>query len=411
MPQIFNYSGISCTDGQLYYLYAVDPPAPLTMFEAYSGSNGDYFTVLTAAVAEDDTSGIEIATSSSYLGCYNTPGYNNIYYYRANECSSGPRQNVIVSSYIPNLHILDWVVRDTVNPTICFEIVAPTLTVSGNPITRTFANCLDCSVGYSSQPFTATTGGFFSTQDPCELNYDGLLFTWGNNPAPAVGEPLFLDADNIKPLSGANLYYSTNWSTPPKSFQINNSGTIQSLTNCDCYFNVQVNEDIPFIPTETADCIANMEFIVRYSDTKGPCPGGHSCNFAVFFLNGNGIKITGGTISDEAVWLNNYGGPSDKLNYPPGVSSGYDRYNLLTCDTERAQLIANTSSDGFITFSLDCAVAELGLSEPDAFAGGCHTNVTWITMVLNGQKIYEGCPDGNFVTINPCTGKVIKNRS
>ena len=157
-----------------------------------------------------------------------------------------------------------------------------------------------------------------------------------------------------------------------------------------------------------------MEFIIRYGDQKNsgsPCFGGHICNYAVFYLTGNGVRITGGTISNQAVWLNNSGGPYDKLNYPPGVTSGRDRYNKLTADTVTAQAIANTSTDGYITFSLDCAIADLGLPTTAVFPSGCHTNVTWITMILNGSKIYEGCPDGNFVTINPCTGKVINSRS
>jgi hypothetical protein len=412
MAQILNYSGLSCTDGQLYLLYAVNPPSPLELFKAYSGTNGHYFQVLTTAIEEQDTSGIEISPYSTYVGCYTTPGYNRIYYYRANECNSGPRQNVIVSSYIPNLHILDWVVRDTANPTICFEIVAPTLTVSGNPITKTFANCSDCSVGYSTQPFTATTGGFLTSQEPCQVSDDGLLFTWGNNASPAVGEPLFLDADTVQPLSGASLYYSTNWTSPPKSFQINNSGTIQSLTDCECYFTVVVNEDTGITtPQEVEACVSNMEFIVQYRPSESPCKSGHGCNAAAFFLTGNGIRITGGTIANQAVWLNNYGGPYDKLNYPPGIFSGPDRYNKLTADTATAAAIAATSDDGFIRFSLDCAIKQIYPGNYGFGRNKCHTDVTWITLILNGQKIYSGCPNGNFLTINPCTGKVISNTS
>lgn len=414
MAEIFNFSGLSCTDGQLYSLYMENPPSNLEKFKAYSGENGHYFTILTTSYSEQNTSGIKIASAPSYAGCYTTPGYSGTYYYRANECNSGPRQNVIVSSFISNLHILDWVVRDTVNPTICFDIIAPTTTVSGNPITKTFANCLDCSNNYSTQPLTATTGGFTSVQEPCFYDDSGLLFAWGNNPSPAVGEPLFLDAETVKPFSGGNLYYSTNWTSPPKSIQISNSGTIQSITDCVCYFDAQVNENTntPVSPpTEVKECIANMEFLIRYSFNKGPCPGGHICNYAVFYLNGNGIRITGGTIANQAVWLNNNGGIYDKLNYPPGITSGIDRYNRLTADTATAEAIANTSTDGYITFSLDCAIKDLGLPTTQVFPGGCHTNVTWITMLLNGQKIYEGCPNGNFVTINPCTGKVINNRS
>lgn len=417
MAEIFNFSGLSCTDGQIYPLYMENPPSNLEKFKAYSGENGHYFALLTSAYSEQDTSGIKIASAPSYVGCYTTPGYSGTYYYRANQCNSGPVQNVIVSSFIPNLHNLNWIVRDTANPTVCLDIIAPTATVSGNPITKTFANCSDCSNNYSTQPLTASTGGYTTVQEPCFYDDSGVLFTWGNNPSPAVGEPLFLDADTVKPFSGGNLYYSTNWTSPPKSLQISNAGTITSIADCVCYFDAQVSEKaaVPVTPVEQIkQCVANMEFIIRYGElpsSGSPCFGGHSCNFAVFFLTGNGVRITGGTISDEAVWLNNYGGPLDKLNYPPGVTSGYDRYNKLTADTATSQAIANTSTDGYITFSLDCAVKALGLPTTKAFPTGCHTNVTWITMKLNGKSIYDECPNGNFVTINPCTGKVINTTS
>jgi hypothetical protein len=132
-----------------------------------------------------------------------------------------------------------------------------------------------------------------------------------------------------------------------------------------------------------------MEFIVQYSDTQGPCPGNHACNVATFYLRGNTTTI--GT-----VYLNNNGGPADSLNYPPGVTSGNDRYNLLTLTTEQAQAIAATSQNGNITFSLVCAIPN----------GNCHTNVTWITLKLNAETIYSGCPNNNFLTINPCTGVI-----
>lgn len=140
-----------------------------------------------------------------------------------------------------------------------------------------------------------------------------------------------------------------------------------------------------------------MQFIVQYSDTLGPCPGLHDCNAATFYLRGNNVNI--GT-----VYLSNTGGSNDMLNYPPGVTSGYDRYNSLTLTTQQAQNIAASSSAGNISFSLVCATP-IDVNYGYGF-GACHTNVTWITLKLNNETIYSGCPNNNFLTINPCTGVI-----
>ena len=160
----------------------------------------------------------------------------------------------------------------------------------------------------------------------------------------------------------------------------------------DCALDTTVTPEL----TEVANCLANMEFIVQYSPTLGPCPGGHECNAATFYLRGNNVTI--GT-----VYLSN-NGFTDQLNYPPGVTSGLARYNSLTLTTQQAQDIAASSSGGNISFSLVCATP-IGVNYGYGF-GGCHTNVTWITLKLNNETIYSGCPNNNFLTINPCTGVI-----
>jgi hypothetical protein len=150
--------------------------------------------------------------------------------------------------------------------------------------------------------------------------------------------------------------------------------------------------------TKVVNCLANMEFIVQYSPTSGPCPGGHTCNAATFYLRGNNITI--GT-----VYLSNTGGSNDQFNYPPGVTSGLARYNSLTLTTQQAQDIAASSTGSNISFALVCAT---GIDQNFGFGfGGCHTNVTWVTLKLNNETIYSGCPNNNFLTINPCTGQVV----
>ena len=160
----------------------------------------------------------------------------------------------------------------------------------------------------------------------------------------------------------------------------------------DCALDTTITPEL----TEVVNCLANMQFIVQYSPTLGPCPGGHQCNAAIFYLRGNNITI--GT-----VYLNNYN-ERDQYNYPPGVTSGTARYNSLTLTTQQAQDIAASSTGGNINFSLVCATP---INQDYGYGfGGCHTNVTWITLKLNTETIYSGCPNNNFLTINPCTGVI-----
>ncbi len=140
---------------------------------------------------------------------------------------------------------------------------------------------------------------------------------------------------------------------------------------------------------ETVTCLTNMEFVVRYDQTKGKCPGGHQCNRATFLLKANNVTV--GT-----AYLDNFGGPNDKKNYPPGETSGLNRYNSFTLTNQQVQDIANASQNGVIQLALVCNTV-----------GGCHESVTWITVKVNGTQIYDGCPVGNFVKINACNGQVI----
>jgi hypothetical protein len=153
-----------------------------------------------------------------------------------------------------------------------------------------------------------------------------------------------------------------------------------------------LNQDPPIL-----SCLSSMEFIVQYNETLGSCPGGHFCDAATFYLRAN-------TTTVGTVYLSNTNGPNDQHNYPPGETSGYNRYNTLALTPEQIQEITATSENGNISLALICA------TPPDQDygwgLGHCHANVTWITLKLNGTEIYSGCPNNNFLTINPCTGEI-----
>lgn len=150
-------------------------------------------------------------------------------------------------------------------------------------------------------------------------------------------------------------------------------------------------------PSAIVGCLSSLEFIVQYSNTLGPCSGGHSCNAATFYLRANTTVV--GT-----AYLSNTGESTDQFNYPPGETSGPNRYSSITLTSNQIQDIVATSQDGNISLSLICATpvdADYGWG-----LGQCHTNVSWITLKLNGETIYSDCPDNNFLIINPCTGVI-----
>jgi hypothetical protein len=152
---------------------------------------------------------------------------------------------------------------------------------------------------------------------------------------------------------------------------------------------------------ETQLCLANMEIILRYSESGAVgidgltpiCYGGHTCDMADFVLSGNGIPIGPFT-------LNNINGPLDQHNYPPGVFSGYDRYNSLTLDETLSAQIAALSDDGFIDFKID----------PAEWNTTPHTGITWIIFKLNGEIKLQTCKDTTGFRVNPCTGEALENR-
>ena len=179
---------------------------------------------------------------------------------------------------------------------------------------------------------------------------------------------------------------------PGQEYVYNPTLTVTNSNNCSTQYAIDA---LNLVGQTTVACLADMEIIVQYNSTLGPCPGGHTCNDASFILNGNNVEI-------GRVFLSNTGGSNDNDNRPPGETSGPNRYNIFTIDTDIAQSIADASSaqDGFISFSLDCALP-ISNRPPT----GCHQDVAWTTLKLNGVVIYDGCPNNNFLTINPCTGE------
>lgn len=179
-----------------------------------------------------------------------------------------------------------------------------------------------------------------------------------------------------------------------------------------------------------AQCLTNFKIVAAYyeesqyisssaggtcvGDDCSPCGDYHWCCRARFYVRANQITVYDtNNPSKNTVSLNNDSGECtsfngtystnfyvDDFNYPPTFPIGYNgksRYDEITIGNAQAQAIAASSLDGNISFGLVC---------PDTNQG-CHGGVTWIRLYRNDVLIYNGCPTGNFVTINPCTGQVI----
>jgi hypothetical protein len=163
--------------------------------------------------------------------------------------------------------------------------------------------------------------------------------------------------------------------------------TVSNKNGCSTQYNLDA---LTLVGQSTVECLSSMDVVIQYNTTKGPCPGGHTCNAARFNLLANGIPL-------GLVNLNN---ASQSLETgqarPDGETSGPNRISTISITPAQAQQIAsaNQPNDGFISFSLVCA------------DNTCHTGVAWTTLKLNGLVIYSGCPTNNFLTINPCTGEI-----
>jgi hypothetical protein len=140
-------------------------------------------------------------------------------------------------------------------------------------------------------------------------------------------------------------------------------------------------------------CLSTIEFKVRYSNTQGPCPGGHTCNRAKFDMVGN---IT-------VMFAFNLDNASGNIN---GVCSGCDvtSPNFYLTPLQCYNIAYASGANGRVQFKVICKNLVNGKLD-------CHSQVSWITMTSKtpGQAdkvVYNGCPKGNLLILNPCTGQI-----
>lgn len=172
-------------------------------------------------------------------------------------------------------------------------------------------------------------------------------------------------------------------------------------------------------------CLESLTFVVEYNYeglNGSPCPGtqdNHNCNRGVFNILAGDSSPGGVEVNIGQISVNNAGGPTDLLNYPPNYpnypgSNPRDRYSSISIDSVQAQQIAAASPGGLIDFSFDCACIWSGPNQNCSTSGsptngsGCHTDVSWVRVIKDlgfptEQVLFNGCPSGNFIQgFNPC---------
>lgn len=148
-----------------------------------------------------------------------------------------------------------------------------------------------------------------------------------------------------------------------------------------------------------------------------PCPeqvGAHSCNSAFFEVFGNGVYIgdsklnnaggTGGTLSQSGAYIcQDYNNTPSYLTGGTWAGSSSARYNRIVMTQAQAVAVAAAGTSGSnIQFSLQAGVTTYNTSCDGT--GSPHSNVTWIRITKSdGTVLYNGCPQGNFTTIDVCT--------
>ena len=144
----------------------------------------------------------------------------------------------------------------------------------------------------------------------------------------------------------------------------------------------------------------------------------HICNRALFEIYGNNILIGESKLSNE-------GGTAGCGGYTPtGVpicqdfgntlspiagpgTNIYSRYSAITLTGEQAINVAEAAGGELIEFSLRGALSAYG---PPCSTSPCgdtrtvsHSNITWTRITTSeGRVLYNGCPEGNFVTVDVC---------
>lgn len=337
------------------------------------------------------------------------------------------------------------------------DVMFNTINTSFNcPTSKQFSDCYDPNTTYSTTDVLVVPDGTPITQ---YMVFNALVD--GNTKCISyIGETTDIIGGNTITLNSNPLGYSnlggcgfcqptptptktptrTPFPTPTQTQTQTPTPTLtQTQTQTPTYTPSQTQTQTPTqTQTQTvtpsqpaiAQCLTEFKIVATYYQeaeyiTGGgcvgpdcaPCGTGHQCCKSRFYVKANNITVIDNyNPNKNTISLNNRGCSSynqafnttvyvDDLNYPTGGFfppgyTGLSRYDEITISSSQAQTIAASSQDGNIRFGLTYATP-IQTTE--------HGGVTWIRLYRNNVLIYNGCPTGNFVTINPCTGQVVSN--
>lgn len=268
--------------------------------------------------------------------------------------------------------------EQTVMFTVNGDAVETQMTVNKNPEIT--------SVASGTVTYEAPTTNPNTTNPDAKVEFDvtgnltGLTFTWNFDDGSQI-------IQNEAPTNKKTHVYKL---IAGQEDTFNPTLTVTNGNGCSTVYKLK---PLTLVGQSTIACLTGMRILIQYiHGRKHPKQQSHTCDRATFNLKGNGLIIGGGTNGN--VFLSNTNGSNDRHNIPAG-HSGYDRASEIVISQDEAQQIAAASSDGFITFSLECALTS------------CHTGVAWTQIFLADSQvpIYDDYPTNNFLQINPCTGE------
>ncbi|KPH15027.1 PKD domain-containing protein [Chryseobacterium sp. ERMR1:04] len=246
------------------------------------------------------------------------------------------------------------------------------------------------SVASGTVTYEAPTTNPDTTNPDAKVEFDvvgdlsGLTFTWDFNDGSQI-------VPNETPTNKKTHVYKL---IAGQEDTFNPTLTVTNINGCSTVYKLR---PLTLTGQSTIACLTGMRILIQYiNGRKHPKQKGHTCDRATFNLKGNGLTIGGS--ENGNIFLSNTNGSNDKHNFPSGYNQqtyqGPDRASEITISQDEAQQIAAKSSDGFITFSLECAL------------NTCHTGVAWTQIFLADSlvPIYDDYPTDNFLQINPCTG-------
>jgi len=202
-------------------------------------------------------------------------------------------------------------------------------------------------------------------------------------------------------LNGTTISQSGNFNTGAMLVEINASKKYKTITITGpgntitpngtglyiCTDYVPIGSDNP--PVILPCNLEGLDIYVRYSDTLGPCPGGHTCNAAIFNINANGEKI-------GVANLNNSGGPTDPGPNAEDKAAGRvgDRRGQASLTKEQIEAYL-ADNGGKIVIDLTCGLQN---------GGTCHVGIPWIQIIGKDTKTkyYDVCVVNQSFIIQQC---------